>query len=144
MPESVYESQVASLEGVKAVITDLFQMGKYEDIPRAIGLYSVTADPQHTISAEAQLERFVLDLIKNRIRKGREKSYGLWLESFPKLLAKVVSKKQLSDAQSLEVIASYEAGRGFRSLDEFFFWAMDDRLLPLGQIVECIERTAKK
>lgn len=146
MPETVFVSQVESLEAVKANITELFRKGAYDEIGRMIGLFSILTDAPHTIADQARLYRLVLDMIKSRLRKDLGNGYAIWLEAFPRLLADLVSGKQLvTDAASIDVISSHQDGHGpFRSLDEFYFWALDDRRLTLGQIVKYIERTARK
>ncbi|HWR72443.1 MAG TPA: hypothetical protein VN604_04700 [Nitrospirota bacterium] len=146
MPETVFASQAASLDAVKTNIADCFRKGKYEEISRLIGMHSIMTDPQHTIQDQSQLYRFLLDLIKDRIRTNRGKDFSAWLTSFPKLLAELVASKQVvTDEPSLMVIESHHDGFGpFRSLDEFYFWALDDRRLTVGQIVKYVERTAKR
>jgi hypothetical protein len=109
-------------------------------------MYSVMTDPQHTIHGQAQLNRFLLDLIKGRIRTELGKGFSAWLSSFPRLLVELVASKQVvTDELSLMVITSHHDGFGpFLSLDDFFFWALDDRRLTVGQIVKYVEKTAKR
>ncbi len=146
MPETVFASQAASTDVVKTNIADCFRKGKYEEISRLVGMHSILTDPQHTITDQKLLFRFVLDMIKDRIRENMGKDFSAWLSSFPKLLAELVASKQVvTDEPSLVVIASYHDGFGqFRSLDDFYFWALEDRRLTVGQIVKYVERTAKK
>ncbi len=145
MPETVFVSHVEKSDQLKTTITDLARKGRYEEITRAIGMHSILIDPQHTMEDQARLYRFVLELIKNRIRGARDKSYSSWLSAFPKLLANLVTSKQVvTDEASIGVIASHHDAYGpFRSVDDFYFWALDDRRLTLGQIVKYIEKTAE-
>jgi len=54
-----------------------------------------------------------------------------------------LSRQVVTDAASLDMIASHSAAYGnFRSADDFFFWALDDRRMSLDQIVKYIEKTA--
>lgn len=146
MQETVYVSQAESLDSAIASIAELFRAGRYDEIARVIGLYSILADAPRTRTDQARLYRSVLDLIKGKLRKDLGSGYAPWLEAFPKLLAGLVAGKQpVADAASIEVIASRQDGHGpFRSLDDFYFWALDDRRLSLGQIMKYVERTAKK
>jgi hypothetical protein len=145
MPETVFVSHIDNNEKLRAHITDLFQKGRYEEISRAIGMHSILIDPQHTLSDQAQLYRFVLEMIKNRIGKAKDKAYSSWLAAFPKLLSELVASRQVvTDEASTEVIASHHDAYGpFRSVDDFYLWALDDRRLTLEQIVKYIEKTAQ-
>jgi hypothetical protein len=50
----------------------------------------------------------------------------------------------VSDKAAADMLSSHRAAYGrFKSVEDFFFWALDDRRLPLEQIVECIEKTAE-
>lgn len=146
MQETVYASQAESLDTAKSSITDLFQKGRYEEISRLIGMHSIMTDPQHTMADQKLLYRFVLDLIKNRVQAGMGRDFSAWVSSFPGLLSKLAASGQMvTDEPSRMVIASYLDGYGqFRSLDDFYFWALEDRRLTLGQIVKYVERTAKR
>lgn len=145
MLETVFVSQVENIEKLKANVTELFQKGGYEEISRAIGMYSILIDPNFTLDDQMRLYRFVLELIKNRARKSKDKAYSSWLSAFPKLLADLVFAKQIvTDEAAIEVIASHQNAYGpFKSVDDFYFWALDDRRLTLGQIVKYIEKTVE-
>lgn len=146
MPETVFVSHIDNHEKLRTYIMDLFQKGKYEEIARAIGMYSLLIDPQHTLGDQAQLYRSVLELLKNRISKAKDKAYSSWLSAFPMLLSELVASRQVvTDEASIEVIASHHDAYGpFRSVDDFYFWALDDRRLTLEQIVKYIEKTAER
>ena len=145
MQETAYASQAASTDVVKTNIADFFRKGKYEEISRLIGMHSIMIDPQHTMADQKRLYGFVLDLIKNKIRTAMGKDFSAWLSSFPKLLAELVASKQVvTDEPSHMVIESHHDGFGpFLSLDEFYFWALDDRRLTIAQILKYVEKTAK-
>jgi len=110
---------------------------------QAVGMHSLLIDPQHTMGDQAALYRFVLDMLKDRIRTSRGKGYSAWYTCFPKLMDQLISANQLvTDKAAAEVLASYRAGYGpFKSVDDFFFWALEERRLPLDQIVKYIEQT---
>ncbi len=144
MSELVMVSSVDSMEKLKSNLEQLFAQKRYSEITQAIGLHSVLFDPQHMISDQSDMYRFVLNMLKERIAKGRGKSYATWYEDFPKIMDQLVSaNKIVTDAAAADVLASHRAAFGpFDSLDDFFFWALDDRRLPLAQIVQYIESTA--
>jgi hypothetical protein len=58
---------------------------------------------------------------------------------------KLISSKELvTDAATLDVLSSHREAYGtFKSTDDFFFWALDDRRLTLEQIVKYIEKTTE-
>lgn len=143
MPELVMVSSVEKKEQLRTYLEELFRKERWSEMTQAIGMHSILIDPQHTMADQADLYRFVLDMIKGRITKAKGKSYGAWYADFPKLMDRIVSAKQIvTDAAAAEVIASYRAAFGpFKSADDFFFWALDDRRLSLGQIVKYIEKT---
>jgi hypothetical protein len=145
MPELVTVSSVDTIEKVKARIEDLFKKGQYDEITQAIGMYSLLIDPDHTISDQTQLYRLVLNMIKEKLRAGKGRSYSTWYERFPKLMDEIVSSGQIvTDAMSSTVISDHYAAYGsFRSLEDFFSWALDDRRLTFDQIVKYIEKTAE-
>ncbi len=145
MPELVTVSSIDTIEKLKARIVELFGKGQYDEITQAIGMYSLLIDPEHTIGDQTQLYRLVLNMIKERINRSKGKSYGAWYERFPKLMDEVVSSRQIvADAMSSTVISDHYAAYGsFKSLEDFFFWALDDRRLTLDQIVKYINKTAE-
>jgi hypothetical protein len=144
MSELVMVSNVENKERLKSYLEDLFKRGRYAEISEAIGMHSLLIDPQNTMSDQAGLYHFVLDLIKERIRKTKGKSYSAWYAEFPKIMDQLVTGTQLiTDKTAAEAVASHRDAYGlFKSLDDFYAWALDDRRLPLAQIVKYIERTA--
>jgi len=143
MPETVMVSSVDSVEKLRAKIEALFKQGKYAEITQAIGLHSILIDPQHTRGDQSDFYHIMLTLIKSRIRERHPKRYSSWLTSFPKLLSGLVEAGQLvTDKAAADVLASRHGAFGpFESVEEFFFWALDDRRLPLEQIVKYIDTT---
>ena len=62
--------------------------------------------------------------------------------AFPKL-ASEASKLAGTDKSAADMIDSRLSAYGpFKSIDDFFFWALDDRRLTLDRIVNMIEKTA--
>ncbi|HET7319758.1 MAG TPA: hypothetical protein VFK23_11525 [Nitrospirota bacterium] len=145
MVELVRVSDIEKKEKLKSYLEEHFKKGKYAEMTQAIGMYSILIDPEHTMSDQSGLYHFVLDLIKDRIRTTKGKGYAAWYTGFPKILDQMVSANQIvTDQAAADVLASQRAGSGpFKSVDDFFFWALDDRRLPLEQIVKYIETTAK-
>jgi hypothetical protein len=84
-------------------------------------------------------------MLKDRISRNKGSNYGIWYKNFPQMMDTLVSSKQIvAGKASIDVIASYrEAYGAFKSVDDFFFWALNDRKLSLDQIVTCIEKTAE-
>jgi hypothetical protein len=146
MPVLVQVSSIDTLDKLKSNIAELFKKKQYTEITESIGMHSLFIDPQHTMTDQASLYRLVLNMIKERISRGMGKNYGAWYEHFPKLMDQLISAKHLdTDAASLDVLSSRRDAYGaFKSLEDFFFWALDDRRLTLDQIVKYIERTAEK
>ena len=144
MPELVMVSSVEKLEQLKSYTEKLFREEKYAEITQAIGMHSILIDPQHTMRDQAGLYRSVLNMIKDRASRSRGKSYAVWYTGFPKIMDQMVSANQVvTDKIAADALASHCAGYGpFKSVDDFFFWALDDRRLPLEQIVKYIEKTA--
>ena len=145
MPEVVKVSSVEQMDKLKTYIEEFFKKGQYAEISQSIGIHSLFIDPQHTMKDQAGLYRIVLNLIKDRISGRTGKSYGAWYEQFPKLLDKLISSKEIvTDAATLDVLSSHREAYGtFKSADDFFFWALDDRRLTLEQIVKYIEKTTE-
>ena len=144
MPEVVKVSTVESNQKLMAALEDYFKRGRYAEITQVIGMHSILIDPQHSIQDQAKLYRLVLTMIKNRVSGQLGKNYGAWYAEFPKIMDGIVAAKQvITDQLSVEMLASHRAAFGpFKSLDDFFFWALDDRKLALDQIVKYIEKTA--
>ena len=145
MPELVTVSSIDTMGKLKGKIEEFFRKGQYAEINQAIGMYSLLIDPQHTISDQGQLYHMVLNMIKDRIRERKTKTYSSWYAHFPKLMDKVVASGQIvTDAMSSTVISDHHDAYGsFKSLEDFFQWALDDRRLTLDQIVKYIEKTAE-
>jgi hypothetical protein len=145
MPDLVTVSSVEKLEDLKTNINTLFELGKYAEIIQSIGMHSILIDPEHMISDQDHLYHMVLNLIKKKINRKDPKRYSSWLIAFPALLNRIVEEKQIvTDAASLYGLASRTESFGpFSSLDEFYFWALDDRRLTLDQIVKYIEKTVE-
>src|SRR5512143_1577270 len=143
MPELVRVGSIDKMEKLKTYVEELFKKGRYAEITQAIGMHSLLIDPQHTMTDQTALYRFVLNMIKDRIVKSKVKEYGAWYAAFPMILDQLVSANQIvTDPASADVLASHHAAYGpFKSADAFFFWALDDRRLELGQIVKYIEKT---
>jgi hypothetical protein len=146
MQEVVMVSNIEKMDKLKAYLEESFKNGWYSEITQAIGMHSLLVDPQHTMKDQADLYRGILGMIKDRISRRQGNNYGAWYNNFPQLLDTLVSSKQsVLDEVSLDVLASHrEAYGSFRSVDDFFFWALDDRKLSLDQIVACIEKTADR
>lgn len=145
MTEVVSVSTVDRLDKAKEQITAYFGKGQYEEITEAIGMHSLFIDPQHTITDQRQLYRSVLDLLKNKISGRGTKFSSSWLVAFPALLTTIIKSSQIvTTTFAVDTVASQFAAYGpFKSVDGFFFWALEDRRLPLGQIVRYIEKTAE-
>ncbi len=142
MPEVVMVSKLEKIERLKAYIEELFKKKRYAEITQAIGMHSLLIDPQHTLDDQEHLYHQVLNLIKTRINKDNAKKYSSWIVSFPSIMAGIAANRQVITDQAAEVLASHYAASGpFTSVDAFFFWALDDRRLPLDQIVKYIEKT---
>jgi hypothetical protein len=145
MPEVVLVSNVENMDKLKVYLLDSFKKARYAEVTQAIGMHSLLIDPQHTMKDQAGLYHGMLNMLKEKISNSKGKSYGAWYSSFPKLMDELVSSGQVViDKASLDVIASHhEAYGSFKSVDDFFIWALDDRRLTLQQIVKYIEKTAE-
>jgi len=145
MPDVVLVSNVEKMDKLKIYLEESFKMSRYSEITQAIGMHSLLIDPQHTMKDQAGLYHGILNMIKEKISRSKGKSYGAWYAAFPALMDKLVlSKQTVTDNASLDVITSHRDAYGpFKSVDDFFFWALDDRKLTLDQIVKYIERTAE-
>jgi len=144
MQEVVQVSNVEKTEKLKMYLAESFNKARYPEITQAIGLHSIFIDPLHTMKDQKKLYQGILQMIKDRISKSKGKNYGAWYAKFPTLMDTLASSKQVvTDQATVEVISSHRAAFGaFKSVDDFFFWALDDRRLSLDQIVKYIEKTA--
>lgn len=145
MPEVVMVSNVENIEKLRSTVEELFKQGRYEEISRAIGMYSIFIEPGRTRIDQSQLYHHVLDLIKNKISKENRNDYSSWLSAFPKLMAELAAGHTVvTDRAAADALASHHSAHGpFRAVDEFFFWALEDRRLPLDNIVKYVEKTVK-
>lgn len=145
MPDLVTVSSIEKLEEMKTNINALFEQGKYAEIVQSIGMHSILIDPEHMIRDQDHLYHMVLNLLKNKINRENPKRYSAWLRSFPSILSRLIEDKEIvTDAASLSSMTSRIASFGpFSSLDEFYFWALEDRRLTLDQIVKYIEKTVE-
>jgi hypothetical protein len=143
MPDLVRVSSVEKLEDLKTYINDLFMKEQYAEITQAIGMYSILTDPEHMIEDQDHLYHLVLNLVKKRIVQKDPRVYSSWLIAFPAIIARLVKEGRIvTDAAAQSVLESrHDAFGPFSSLDEFFFWALDDRRLPLEQIIRYIDTT---
>ena len=144
MPEVVKVSSVEKTETLKLYLEDLFKKGRYAEMTQAIGMHSILIDPQHMLKDQAVLYHAVLKMIKDRISTAKGKSYAAWYVDFPRELDQLESASLVViDKSAAEALASHRAAFGsFKSVDDFFSWALDDRRLTLEQILKYIDRTA--
>ena len=141
MPEVVRVSTIENNQSLMASIEDYFKRGRYAEITQAIGMHSLLIDPQHTMHDQTHYYRKVLDMTKDKVRAGLGKHYSAWYASFPKLMDEIVSAGG-NDKLATSIIASHRQAYGlFKSVDDFFFWGLDDRRLELDRIVNYIEKT---
>ena len=145
MPEVVMVSSVDKLDKLRPYLEESFKKERYSEITQAIGIHSLLIDPQNTMKDQSSLYRIVLNLIKERVTGSKGISYGTWYAQFPILMDEFVASEPMAlDKASATVLSSHrEAYGAFKSVDEFFFWALDDRKLTLDQIVKYIEKTAE-
>jgi hypothetical protein len=145
MPEVVVLSNIENMEKLKTYLGELLKKGRYDEMTQAIGSYSLFIDPQHTRNDQSQLFHYVLDLLKGKISKKNNTDYSSWLSAFPKLMGELAeSHTVVTDRAAADALASRHSGYGpFRSVDEFFAWALEDRRLPLDNIVKYIEKTVE-
>jgi hypothetical protein len=143
MPEVVLVSNIEKMD-LKIYLEESFKKSRYSEITEAIGMHSLLIDPQHTMKDQAGLYHGILNMLKERISKSKGKSYGAWYTAFPGLMDKlVVSKQIVTDNASLDVLTDHRNAYGpFKSVDDFFLWAIDERRLTLDEIVKYIEKTA--
>jgi len=144
MPEVVTVSSITKIENLKINIGNYFERRRYDEITQSIGMHSILIDPVHALSDQKSLYRLVLDLLKKRIQTSRGKEYAAWYARFPQTMSELMASGQtITDPMAAAVIADHHKAYGpFKSVDDFFFWALDDRRLPLDQIVRYIEKTA--
>ena len=145
MAEILMVSNVENIEKLRSTVEELFRLGRYDEVSRAIGMYSLFTDPGHTLIDQSQLYHHVLDLIKNKISKDNRNKYSSWLSAFPNLMAELAADHTVViDRASADALASHHSAHGpFRSVDEFFIWALEDRRLTLDNIVKYIEKSVK-
>ncbi len=143
MPEVVKVSTVENSQDLLARIEEYFKTGRYAEITQAIGIYSVLIDPSHTLNDQSRLYRTVLRLIKERMQVKLGKRYAEWYVNFPKLLDNMISSDNgIMGKTAASMMASHRSAFGpFKTLDDFFFWSLDDRRLTLEQNVQYIDNT---
>jgi hypothetical protein len=145
MPDLVTVSSVEKLESLRTTINELFEHGKYAEIVQSIGMHSILIEPEHMIGDQESLYHLVLNLIKKKIHREDAKRYSSWLNAFPALLSRIVEEGQViaDDAAQSALVSRLTSLGPFTSLDEFYFWALEDRRLPLDQIIRFIDRTVE-
>ena len=143
MPELVTVSSVEKLESLRTTINELFEQGKYSEIIQSIGMHSILMEPEHMIGDQDSMYHLVLNLMKKKIQREDPKRYSSWLIAFPALLNRIVDEGQViaDDAAQSALVSRLTSFGPFTSLDEFYFWALDDRRLPLDQLIRFIDRT---
>lgn len=137
-------SAIKTIEELMPVLEEYLKKGWYARITEAIGMHSVLVDPLHTLQAQKDLYSRILAMIKNRIARNLGKQYGVWHADFSSILDGIITAKEIvTDDSVAQMLSSHRNAYGpFTSPDEFFFWALDDRRLPLKQIVKYLEKTA--
>ena len=145
MPELVTVSSVEKLESLRTTLNELFENGKYAEIVQSIGMHSILMEPEHMIGDQESLYHLVLNLIKKKVLREDPKRYSSWLIAFPALLSRIVDEGQvIADGAAQSALVSRLASFGpFTSVDEFYFWALEDRRLPLDQLVRFINKTVE-
>lgn len=145
MPELVTVSSVEKLESLRTTINELFEHGKFAEIVQSIGMHSILMEPEHMIGDQDSMYHLVLNLMKKKIQREDPKRYSAWLIAFPALLSRLVDEGQViaDDAAQSALVSRLTSFGPFTSLDEFYFWALDDRRLPLDQLIRYIDRTTK-
>jgi hypothetical protein len=146
MPNVVRPEKVETVEKLTKYIDELYKKNQYEEIILAIGMHSLLIDMQNTLTDQASRYRYVLGLIKDRIRNRMGQTYAAWYRNFPMLMDGLVSANRLViDKSCADVLGSYRAAFGpFKSLEDFYSWALvTDRRLTLDKIVRYIEKTVE-
>jgi hypothetical protein len=143
MPELVTVSSVEKLESLRTTLNELFENGKFAEIVQSIGMHSILMEPEHMIGDQESLYHLVLNLIKKKVLREDPKRYSSWLRAFPALLNRIVDEGQViaDDAAQSALVSRLASFGPFTSLDEFYFWALEDRRIPLDQLVRYINRT---
>ena len=145
MQELVAVSRVEKLESLKTYLNEQFEKGRYAEISQAIGMHSILMEPEHMIVDQADLYQLILNLLKKKVNRGIPRTYSSWITAFPSLLARLVRDNVIvTDAAAQSALAARHAAYGaFSSIDEFYAWALDDRRLPLDQIMSYVLRTVE-
>ncbi len=146
MPEVVQVSTVENDQKLITAIEAYFKKGHYAEITRAIGMHSALVEPGHMLGDQTRMYRIVLNLVKNKLAGTLGKNYAGWYSDFPHIVEEFLSSgKNVNDKHATAALASHRSAYGpFKSVDDFFFWALDDRRLTLEQIVKFLEKTAAK
>jgi hypothetical protein len=137
-------SAIKTIEDLLPILENYLNKGRYAKVTEAIGMHSVLADPLHTLETQKDLYSRVLAMLKNRISGNLGKRYGAWYADFPRILDGIITAKNVvTDDAAAQILTSHRTAYGpFKSPEDFFFWALDDRRLPLDQIVKYLEKTA--
>ncbi len=145
MPDVVKVSTVETMPNLMAALEEYFKTGRYAEITQAIGMHSIMIRSEHTIGDQRVLYGFVLSMLKNKLSGALGAKYAAWYAEFPKLLDEVIAKSRVLVNQACtDALCSHRAAYGpFKSLDDFFFWCLDDRRLTLSQIIAYIDKTAE-
>ncbi len=145
MPMVVRVSSIEQDQNLMEVLKEYFQKGQYAEITQAIGMHSLLIDSEHARNDQARLYRAVLTMLKHRIETKLGKEFGAWYTDFPNLMDKIITEGEgAKNSSTAAVLSSHREAYGpFHSVDDFFFWALDDRKLTLEQIVKYIEKTAE-
>ncbi len=142
MPEVVKVSTVENNQDLMTLMGEYFKEGRYAEITQAIGMHSILIDSEHTTSDQTRLYRSVLNMIKDKERALLGAHYSPWYAKFPKLMDELIAAGAVDDRSAAEAMTSHRSAFGqFKSLDDFFFWSLDDRRLTLDLIVRYIEKT---
>ncbi len=145
MPDVVKVSSVETSRNLMSAIEEYFRTGHYAEITQAIGMHSILIESEHMVSDQRNLYQTVLTMIKNKLSGTLGKTYATWYADFPQLLDRLVAKNSIVVNEGASgVLSSHRSAFGaFKSLDDFFFWCLDDRRLTLAQIITYIEKTAE-
>lgn len=140
----VMVSAIKTIEELLPILEEYLKKGRYAKITEAIGMHSVLVDPLHTLQTQKDLYYRVLNMIKDSIAGKLGKQYGVWYADFARIMDGIITAKDVvTDDSAAQILSSHRAAYGpFKSPDDFFFWALDDRRLPLEQIVKYLGKTA--
>lgn len=146
MPEVVRVSSVETGQKLSTLIEGYFKKGRFAEITQAIGMHSILMKPEHMLEDQSAFYHSVLKMMKAKIAEALASGFSGWYAHFPDLMDELVTTGQIvANKLSAETLASRRAAFGpFRSVDDFFFWSLDDRRLTLDQIMKYLEKTAER